>query len=271
MHAQHFPQALRSWRRLKRLSQLELALDARVSQRHVSFLEAGKAAPSRHMVLQLADALGLPLRERNALLQSAGFAAVYAEQPLSASGLAPVRAALTCMLDHHAPFPALVVDRDWHLVEANTGILRLLAAFGLDAGKLACLAGSDGRLNTLRLTLHPQGLRGHIDNLAEVEAHLVARSRRESGLLQRDCSWQAIADLVPADPLLGDRPGSQSPDEPLLPVLPLVLRLGAHRLSLFTTLTTFGTPLDVTTDELRVESFYPMDAATRDWFTAAQG
>lgn len=261
MHAHSFPHALRTWRQFRRRSQLDLALDARVSQRHLSFLEAGKAAPSRQMVLQLADALDLPLRERNELLQSAGFAAVYAEQPLAAEGLGPVRAALTCMLEHHAPYPALVVDRDWHLVEANAGVHRLLAACGLDGGRLAGLASRDGRLNTLRLTLHPEGLRGHIDNLAEVQAHLVSRSRRDLALLQRDGSWTAIADLVP-----DDLPAMHLPSAPLLPVLPLVLRLGDTRLSLFTTLTTFGTPLDVTTDELRVESFYPMDAETRAWF-----
>lgn len=261
MHAHSFPDALRTWRQFRRRTQLDLALDARVSQRHLSFLEAGKAAPSRQMVLQLADALDLPLRERNALLQSAGFAAVYAEQPLAAARLAPVREALACMLAHHAPYPALVVDRDWHLVEANAGVHRLLAAFGLDGGIMTDLASGDGRLNTLRLTLHPKGLRTHIDNLAEVQAHLVSRSQRDLSLLQRDASWMAIADLVP-----DDLPAMPLPATPLLPVLPLVLRLGDTRLSLFTTLTTFGTPMDVTTDELRVESFYPMDEATSAWF-----
>lgn len=265
MNARAFPHALKAWRQSRRHSQLDLALAASVSQRHLSFLESGKAAPSRQMVLQLADALELPLRECNDLLQAAGFAPAYAEPALDDAQLAPVREALTCMLEHHAPFPALVVDRDWQLLQINAGVQRLLGACELTPERLARLGDAQGRLNTLRLTLHPDGLSPFIENRDQVLAHLVSRSRRDQALSLRGHSWQAIADLVPAGLAT-----QHALPHALLPVLPLVLRIGDTRLSLFTTLTTFGTPLDVTTDELRVESFYPMDEETRAWFRGAQ-
>lgn len=200
MNARAFPHALKAWRQSRRRSQLDLALAASVSQRHLSFLESGKAAPSRQMVLQI-----------------------------------------------------------------NAGVQRLLGACELTPERLARLGDAQGRLNTLRLTLHPDGLSPFIENRDQVLAHLVSRSRRDQALSLRGHSWQAIADLVPAG-----LAAQHALPHALLPVLPLVLRIGDTRLSLFTTLTTFGTPLDVTTDELRVESFYPMDEETRAWFRGAQ-
>ncbi|MEL0027236.1 MAG: helix-turn-helix domain-containing protein, partial [Perlucidibaca sp.] len=236
-----FPQALRSWRLARRHSQLDLALTASVSQRHLSWLESGKAMPSRQMVLQLAEALDIPLRERNDLLQSAGFAPAYGNSTLDADALAPVHAALEMMLAHHAPLPALVVDRDWRLLRFNTGISRLLQACGLDQDALARIGGDP--VNVLRLTLHPDGLGPFIVNRDEVLSHLVERTQRERLLTRREEAWLAIADLVPASPAALPPPAGR------LPVLPLELRVGDTCLSLFTTLTTFGTPQDVTTDE----------------------
>lgn len=142
------------------------------------------------MVLQLADALELPLRECNDLLQAAGFAPAYAEPALDDAQLAPVREALTCMLEHHAPFPALVVDRDWQLLQINAGVQRLLGACELTPERLARLGDAQGRLNTLRLTLHPDGLSPFIENRDQVLAHLVSRSRRDQALSLRGHSWR---------------------------------------------------------------------------------
>lgn len=261
MTASTFPQQLRRWRQHRRCSQLDLALSASVSQRHLSCLESGKALPSRQMVLLLAEALNLPLRDRNALLLAAGYAPRYAEPALGTEQLGPVQAALDCLLAQHAPYPALVVDRDWHLLRHNAGVSRLLQAAGITPERLDRLAGADGRLNVMRLTLHPEGLRPLIENLEAVQRHLALRSRREQEATLGDAGWRAIQDLLPTSALsLADVA------DPLLPLMPLTLRIGAARLSLFAMLTTFGTPMDVTTDELRVECLHPMDEVTKSWF-----
>lgn len=251
-----FPHLLRNVRQGRRLSQLDLALQAEVSQRHLSFLESGRAQPSREMVLQLAEALDLPLRERNRLLLSAGFAGVYPQRPLQATDMAPVRKALELMLDHHEPYPAVVVDRAWNLFMANAAIQRVFGLLGdLDeTWKRVC---GDGPRNVLKLTFHPQGLQPYIANFAEIAPPLLARTAREA--LEHP-EIQVVLDEVLGYAGVSPRWRTLELHPLPLPVLPTEFRAGAVSLKLFTMLSTFGTPQDVTADELRVETFFPADA-----------
>jgi transcriptional regulator with XRE-family HTH domain len=253
-----FPNLLRDCRRGRRLSQLDLAMEAEVSQRHLSFLESGRAKPSREMVLQLAQALDLPLRERNRLLQSAGYAGLFPQRRLETGDMGPVRQALERLLKHHEPYPAVVVDRAWNLFMANDAVSRV---FGL-LGNLDEIYGrvcGDGPRNVLKLTFHPQGLQPYIANFAEVAAPLLARTAREA--LEHP-EVQAVLDEVLSYPGIPARWRTQEVHPLALPVLPTDFRVGPVSLKLFSMLTTFGTPQDITTDELRVESFYPADAAS---------
>lgn len=242
---------LRDWRRRRRLSQLELAIRANISTRHLSFLETGRSAPSREMVLQLADQLDLSLRERNRLLMAAGYAPVYSETPLDEPSMSLIRAAVRQVLTGHEPYPAVVVDRGWNLVEANTslGVLTDLVSPSLLAPPA----------NVLRASLHPEGLAPHIVNLGEWRAHLLHRLRR-----QVEASGDPV--LAELQEELSGYPGDDSGDVELTLVdsivVPLRVRRGGGVLSMFTTVATFGTPLDITVAELSIESFYPADEAT---------
>ena len=254
-----FGPLLREARRLRHLSQLDLALQAEVSQRHLSFLESGRAQPSRSMVTALAEALDLSMRERNRLLNSAGFAGIYPQRTLEAADMAPIREALDLMLRHHEPFPAIVVDRAWNLFSANAAMQRMLAAID-DVDALWDRTCGDGPHNILKLTLHPQGLRPLILNLDEIVPPLLARTAREA---MEHAEIQPVLDEVLAYPDLPRRFRQIDLAASRLPVLPTHFRLGGNDLRVFTTLTTFGTPLDVTTDELRVEALFPADDASR--------
>ena len=255
-----FGQLLRRSRGARRLSQLQLAGEADVSQRHLSFLESGRALPSREMVLQLSRALDLPLRERNRLLVSAGFAGIYPNRRLETPDMQPVRAALELLLAHHEPYPAIVVDRAWNLFMANATLPKVFGVLGdLDAmWQRVCGAGPR---NALQLTFHPEGLAPFIRNFEEVAASLLARTAREA--LEHPHVQQVLDEVLryPSIP-----PRWRSADVHLqahpLPVLPTEFVANGVSLKLFSMLTTFGTPQDLTTDELRVESFFPADAAS---------
>jgi transcriptional regulator with XRE-family HTH domain len=241
---------LRRWRERRRLSQLELSLRAEISTRHLSFVETGRSAPSREMVLLLAEHLEVPLRERNRLLLAAGYAPVHGETPLQAPALDPVRTAIRQLLDGHEPFPAVVVDRGWHLVDANRSLTLLTEL--VDADLLAPPA------NVLRATLHPRGLAPHIANLPAWRGHLLARLAQQVELSADD----RLADLL--DELRG-YPGGDGPPEPHAAgeiAIPLRLRLDGVELAFLSMIATFGTPLDVTVAELSIEAFYPADATT---------
>lgn len=253
-----FGVALRDCRRARKLSQLDLAANAEVSQRHLSFLESGRAQPSREMVLQLAQTLDLPLRERNHLLQAAGYVGFYAQRALTAADMEPVRKALELMLKHHEPFPAVVVDRAWNQFMANDSILRMFSALG-DPDMVWHRVCGDGPRNVLKLTFHPEGLQPYIRNLAEIAPPLLARTAREA--LEHP-AVQEVLDEVLRYPGIPSRWRSMDLHAQLPPVMPTEFQIGGATLKLFTTLTTFGTPQDVTTDELRVEHFFPADAAT---------
>src|SRR4051794_24653056 len=242
---------LRDWRARRRLSQMELALDADVSARHLSFVETGRSKPSRDLVLQLADHLEVPLRERNALLLAAGYAPAYAERPLGDEAMAPVRDALERLLKGHEPFPAVAVDRQWELVAANGPALALLTD-GVAPELLEPPA------NTLRVSLHPDGLAPRIANLAEYSSHLLHLVAREAAATG-DPALLALHEELRAYPGVVD----ETPHDPTGALfLPLRLRAGDAELSFFSTLATFGTALDVTVAELRIESFYPANEAT---------
>jgi transcriptional regulator with XRE-family HTH domain len=245
-----FGELLRQWRERRRLSQLELSLAATVSTRHLSFVETGRSAPSRELVLQLAEHLDVPLRERNRLLLAAGYAPTFGETPLDAPRMQAVRQAVRQVLAGHEPYPAVVVDRGWNLVEANSS-LSLLTDL-VDPRLLAPPA------NVLRASLHPDGLAPHIANLAQWRSHLLTRLRRQVELTA-DAGLEALLTELrgyPGGPELAALPPAGEI------VLPLRLRTGGGELAFLSTIAAFGTPLDVTVAELSIESFYPADAAT---------
>ena len=250
-----FGPLLRDCRRARKLSQLELALQAQVSQRHLSFLESGRSTPSRDMVLQLAQALDLPLRERNRMLLNAGYASVYRERQLEAADMQPAREALRRLLSHHEPYPALVVDRAWNLIMENAAVPKIFGLLG-DPDRLWSRVCGKGPRNLLKLTLHAEGLRPYIVNLAEIAQTLLARTAHEA---LSHPPTQAVLDEVLRYPGLPRQWRSINLQDARLPVLATHFRIGEFDLRMFSMLSTFGTPLDVTTDELRVESFFPLD------------
>ncbi|HEY1940549.1 MAG TPA: helix-turn-helix transcriptional regulator [Roseiarcus sp.] len=245
---------LRAWRLRRRRSQLDLALDAGISQRHVSFVESGRAQPSRSMVMLLADELDVPLRERNALLLLAGYAPVYPEHALEAAPLAAVRHALDAILQGHSPNPALAVDGQWRMVAANAHVAPLLEGVR-DAGLLK------PPINVLRLSLSEGGLAPRIANLPQWRAHLLARLRRQAQASCDPALVALLAELEALAPVRGREPRGREP-APHDIVAPLELDSAAGRLSLISTTTVFGAPHDVTVSELAIETFFPADEAT---------
>ena len=244
---------LREWRQRRRLSQLALAGDAEVSARHLSCVETGRSAPSRGMLLRLAERLDMPLRARNQLLSAGGYAAVFPERALDAPEMAAARRTVEAVLAAHAPFPALAVDRHWVLVASNAAVAPLLA--GVAAALLA------PPCNVLRLSLHPDGLAPRIDNLGEWRGHLLSRLQQ-----QVDRSGDAVLAALHTE--LAGYPSRASrfrPQDHSGIAVPLRLRVpgAAEPLSLLGTTTVFGTPLDITLSELALECFYPADESTR--------
>jgi transcriptional regulator with XRE-family HTH domain len=243
---------LRQWRERRRLSQMELALQTDISTRHLSFVETSRSKPSRAMVLRLAEQLELPLRERNHLLLAAGYAPVYSETALDNPHLSAVRAAVRQLLTGHEPYPAVVVDRGWNLVDANASVALLTE--GVAPELLASPA------NVLRVSLHPDGMASRIINLGEWRAHLLGRLRREVALTA-NAALAALYDELRAYPCDQPVPESEIPGPGDI-VVPLRIRHGDRELAFFSTVATFGTPLDVTVAELTIESFFPADAET---------
>ncbi len=243
-----FGDLLRGWRQRRGSSQLALALAAEVSARHLSWLETGKAAPSRAMVLRLAERLDLPPRERNTLLHAAGYAPLFAERALQDPALAPARATLERLLAAHEPWPALAVDRHWNLVAHNAMLPALLQ--GLPPEMLA------PPVNVLRLSLHPRGLAPAIGNLPAWRAHVLARLQRQAA---------ATGDPVLDDLLVELRNGEPPADESATAgdlFMPLQLHTPAGLLQFITTTTVFGAPHDVTLAEIAIETLLPADEAT---------
>lgn len=248
-----FGPLLREWRQRRRVTQMDLALDANISTRHLSFLETGRARPSRDMVLRLAEQLRVPMRETNVLLTAAGHAPGFAERSLDDPALEIARNAVSLVLDGQMPYPAIAVDRHWTLVASNQAVSALLG--GVDESLL------HAPVNAMRLALHPDGLAPRIANLAAWRGHLLERIRAQIEASADPVLSALLAELTaypaPAPPLAHEPEGAAA-------VVPLELVTDAGTLRLFSTITVFGTPLDVTLSELAIESFYPADATTRE-------
>ena len=245
----HIGDHLREWRQRRHLSQLDLATDAEISARHLSFVETGRAAPSRDMVLRLAERLDVPLRERNVLLVAAGFAPAFTQRSLDDPALMAARQAIDLVLKAHEPNPALAVDRHWNLVTANRMVAPLLE------GVPERLLGQP--FNVLRLSFHPEGLAARTVNLAEWCEHLLER-------LHRQCEVTADAELIRLYHELKAYPiparATPLPADPV--AIPLKLRFGDDVLSFFSTTMIFGTPVDITLSELALETFFPANELT---------
>jgi transcriptional regulator with XRE-family HTH domain len=249
-----FGQRLRAWRQRRRLSQLDLAVDAQISTRHLSYVENGRANPSREMVLRLTSKLQVPLRERNAFLIAAGYAPMYGERRLADPALVAAKQAVELILRSHEPFPALAIDRHWNLVAANRIVPHLLAE--VDESLL------QPPMNVLRLTLHPLGLAPNIINLAQWRAHLLERLGHQIAATADPALIALLADLqklpppesAAAEHLYGEHMGI---------AVPLKFRSPSGVLSFISTTTIFGSPTDVTLQELALETFFPLDEPTR--------
>jgi transcriptional regulator with XRE-family HTH domain len=246
---------LREWRQRRRLSQLDLACEAEISTRHLSFVETGRAAPSREMVLLLAERLQVPLRERNTLLLAAGYAPAYSARPLEDPKLGAVRKALDMVLAGHEPFPALAVDRHWTLLASNRAL-----PFLLEGAAEFLLAPP---VNALRLSLHPDGLAPRIANLREWREHILGRLRHQVEVTADSQLAHLLAELT-AYPVNGPDSMQYDWESGGSVVVPLSLMTGEGTLHFVSTTTMFGTPLDVTIAELAIESFFPADATTAE-------
>jgi transcriptional regulator with XRE-family HTH domain len=254
-YANSFGSLLREWRQRRRISQMDLALQGNISTRHLSFLETGRSQPSREMVLRLAEQLEVPLRERNVLLTAAGFARAFPERKLTDPALEVALQAVELVIQGHAPYPALAVDRHWTIVAANDALPRLLS--GVEKALL------QPPVNALRVALHPGGLAPRTVNLAEWRMHLLDRLRRQVEATADPILLALLEELrgypVPHEP----RAGRQARDYAGI-VVPFELLTDAGVLAFFSTTTVFGTPTDITLSELILECFYPADATTAE-------
>lgn len=255
---------IKEWRSRRHRSQLDLALDIGVSTRHLSFVETGRSKPSPELLIALAEGLDVPLRERNAWLLAAGYAPRYGETPLDDASMTRVRATVQRLLDRHDPYPGVVVDRFWNVVLSNRAAVALL-----DGVAPAALVQP---LNVFRLCLHPDGLAARTRNFEQWSAYLLGQLHR-AALVTGDADLARLADEVATYPNLdgmADWRVAAAPREPAL-LVPWELERDGRRLSLFGTITTFGTPQDITIAELAIELFYPADEASEQVLRDAAG
>lgn len=253
--ASEFGSILRHWRRARRFSQLDLALQADVSSKHVSFLETGRNSPSREMIIRLSNAMDLPLRDRNLLLTAAGFASVYAESSLDAPAFHKVDEALQRILDLHEPYPAIVMDADWTILRQNNGATAFSARFIDDPAALPN--------NAFELLFSERGLQPYVEDWEELSSALLMRLFREAIVAGSQSRKRALFDRIERMPTAPENWRELANRLPSGPTIDLVLRRGGVECRFFTTVTTFGTPQDITLQELRIESYFPADAATR--------
>jgi len=239
------------------MSQLDLASEAEISTRHLSFIETGRSQPSREMLLLLAEHLEVPLRERNVLLTAAGFAPVFPQRALDDPALQPARKAIDLILAGHDPYPALAIDRHWNILASNAAVGRLLAG--------ASPALLQPPINALRLTLHPDGLAPRIANLAEWRAHLLARLHRQVEITADPVLSALMSELSSYPRPRAAGPSRPAPDREYAGVVvPFQLVAGGRTLAFISTTTVFGTPVDVTLSEIALETFFPANAETAD-------
>lgn len=256
---------LKQWRSQRGFSQLDLAVTSQVSQRHISFLESGRAKPSREMVLQLAEVLEIPLRQQNLMLTAAGFAPIHAETDLSAPEMAAVRKALDFMLWQQEPYPAIVVDRYWNLLLTNPAANRLLNAF-IAPEELQAHFYRDGKVNLMRAMFHPQGFRPFVVNWDDFSGHLLQRLHREAIAEGESEQSKALLDELISYPGIAEvwQPSARTTQNTML--LTIHLKRGDLELEFFSTIATLGTPYDITLQELRIECLFPAnDRTEHDW------
>jgi transcriptional regulator with XRE-family HTH domain len=262
---QSFGNLLKQWRNHQGFSQLDLAVNSQVSQRHISFLESGRAKPSRDMILRLADVLEIPLKYQNLMLTAAGFAPTHAETDLSSPEMFSIRKAIDFMLRQQEPYPAIVVDRYWNLLLTNDAATRLLNTF-IDLEKLQANFCVDGKINLMRVIFHPQGLRPFIPNWEEFAGHLLQRVHREAvALFESEQSTSLLKELM-SYPGVSDvwQNSNRTTQHALL--LTIHLKQNDLDLQFFSTIATLGTPYDITLQELRIECMFPANEVTeRNW------
>ena len=266
VQAQSFGALLKHWRSQRGWSQLELACQSEVSQRHISFLESGRSQPSRAMVLHLAARLAVPLRQQNVMLSAAGFAPLYSEHDLSGPELAPIQQAIDFMLHQQEPYPALVIDRYWTLLQANRGALWLMGWLMGDR-----LSPLEQPLNMMRLMIQAQGLRPYVENWEAIAVSLVQRLQQEAQSEGPDSPTAHLLQELKEelhDVSIASAPAAAGNP---WPVLPVTFVKAGQRLSFFTIISTLGTPRDITLQELRIESLFPADTATAKLMESAQG
>ena len=257
-----FGSLLKDWRTHRRVSQLRLATDSGISQRHISFLETGRSNPSRAMVLALASSLDIPLRERNTLLQTAGYSAIYSEEGLNEASIAVFRDALQATLDHQEPYPAMVLDGRWNLVMANQGAFRFFGLF-IDVPQVLADIGAQ-EFQMARLTMSDQGLKPFITNWQELAYTFLQRARKALLVNPRDPGLPVLIEEIVSHP---EAPQSwQEPDwsSPPAPAINMILEKDGERFELFTMMAHFGAAQQITLEELSMELFYPADSATRE-------
>jgi transcriptional regulator with XRE-family HTH domain len=258
----YFGVLLRRWRAVRHVSQLALALDADISTRHLSCIETGRAQPSRDMVLRLAEAQEIPLRERNVLLLAAGYAPLYRQTSLDAPEMETARQAVDFLLRQQEPYPAIVVDRYWNTLRMNSGTRHFLGRFPI--------CDSVRPHNGVRLVFHPKGLRPFIENWESVAARIIQRVHREAAANPADETMKCFLEELLSYPAVPNRWRVLDLDAPPPPFLTINYRWNNSTLRLFASLTIFGTAQDVALQEMRIESFFPADEATRAALTAAR-
>ena len=259
--SKQFTHTLKMWRKARKLSQLELALEADISQRHISWLETGKSMPSREMVLKLSEALEVPLRERNSILNAAGFADLFTEKNLNEHSMQAFTNVLENILEHHNPYPAFVLDRLWNIQMKNTAADALFSMFG-NPQEIWQAIGDNGQENIALLTVHPKGIRSAISNWDSIIGPFMQRLKREA-IDSSDKDVIAHYESLVEHAAEVDYPNAY---QTLSPVLPIEINLGEIKLSLFSVISSFGTAQDITADELRIETFYPSNKTTTAFF-----
>lgn len=261
----NFESECRKWRQRCKLSQLDLALAADISQKHLSYLETGRSKPSRTMVIRLCEAMQLPLRDRNRFLQLAGFSAEYHERQLSDADMGPINNAIDAILQQHNPYIAVAVDKRWNLIKQNEASERFNQFM---AGQYPAIVPLLQRrpLNLIELTLHPDGLQPLITNWPEFATMMRQRLEQELIACSEEQEHLRLSTLI--QQLARQNISRAAEHTSLLPVVPLNLKIAGQQLSLFSVISTIGTPQDITADEIRIESFYPMDEDTKAFFNA---
>jgi transcriptional regulator with XRE-family HTH domain len=254
IHARPVGEHLKDWRQRRRLSQLDLACEAQISARHLSFVETGRSLPSREMILHLSEQLNIPVRERNVLLVAAGFAPIFPERTLADPALETARRTIDLVLETQKPYPAFAIDRHWNLLATNAAIPELYIGVSEELLRPP--------VNGLRLSLHPEGLAPRTVNFVEWRGHLLGRLRHEIELTADPKMIDLLAEVSSYPVPQGADTSRHGIDNPIM--TPFQIRIEAGLLSFYSTTTVFGTPVDITLSELAIESFFPADAATAE-------